>query len=205
MGELLHLPASDWALSVALGVALAAAVGLRIFVPTLIVSVAAYSGHLALAPGFAWLASAPAVLALSLAALLEVGAYWIPGLDHLLDVLAAPVAVIAGSVLAASVMVDLPPLVRWTMALIVGGGAAGLTHGLTALLRLKTGAVSGGLANPLVAGGELGGAIALSLLALAAPLLAALLLGAGALWMLSRLRGHRRTQHPGGTPPDGPG
>jgi len=115
----------------------------------------------------------------------------VPGLDHLLDVLAAPVAVLAGSVLAAAVMVDVPPLVRWTMAVIVGGGAAGLTQGLTALLRLKSAAFTGGLGNPLVASGELTGAALVTILALAAPLLALTLVVLALLWLLRRLRARR--------------
>ncbi|MBV8784939.1 MAG: DUF4126 domain-containing protein [Gammaproteobacteria bacterium] len=185
------MPAYDFALSLALGLGLAAAVGLRVFLPMLIVSAAAWSGQLSLAPGFEWLATAPALLALGSAALLEVAAYYVPGLDHLLDVLAAPVAVLAGSVLAAAVMVDVPPLVRWTMAVILGGGAAGLTQGLTALLRLKSAALTGGLANPLVASGELTGAAVLTLLTLAAPLLGLALLVLGCVWVVRRLRSRR--------------
>lgn len=190
------MPAYDFALSVALGVGLAAAVGLRVFLPMLIVSAAACSGHLNLAPGFEWLGTLPALLTLGTAALCEVAAYYVPGLDHLLDVLAAPAAVVAGSALAAAVMVDVPPLVRWTLAVIAGGGAAGVMQALTALLRLKSAALTGGLANPLVASGELGGAVLLTLLTLAAPLLALALVGLVLLWLLRRLRARRSLPAP---------
>ena len=46
---------SDLALSIVLGVALAAATGFRVFLPMLIVSGAAYTGHLHLDDSFAWL------------------------------------------------------------------------------------------------------------------------------------------------------
>jgi hypothetical protein len=163
---------TDVALSIALGVGLAAAVGLRVFLPMLVVSVAAYSGHLPLSSGFAWLGSAPALLMLAIAAVLEIVAYYIPGVDNLLDALATPAALIAGTVVSAAVMADLPPLVKWTTAVIAGGGAAGLTQGITSLLRLKSTTLTAGLGNHVVASGELGGALALSLLALAAPVLA---------------------------------
>jgi hypothetical protein len=52
---------SDLALSVVLGVALAAATGFRVFLPMLIASGTAYTGHLRLDDGFAWLGSPSAL------------------------------------------------------------------------------------------------------------------------------------------------
>jgi hypothetical protein len=181
-----HMAGTDLALSIALGVGLAAAVGFRVFVPMLIVSIAAYTGHLHLSSGFAWLATAPAVLMFSITALLEVLAYYIPGLDHLLDAVAAPAALIAGTVVAAAVITDLPPILKWSTAIIAGGGAAGVTQGLTSLLRVKSAVLTGGLGNPVISTGELGGAVGLSLLALAAPL-AAVALVALFLWYAVRI------------------
>lgn len=159
-------------LSIALGIGLAAAVGLRVFLPLLVTGVAAASGHLELAPSFAWLASTPALVMLAVATALEVLAYYVPGVDHLLDTIATPAAVIAGAVVAAAVMTDLPPIVKWTTAAIAGGGVAGLTQGMTALLRAKSTALTGGLGNSAVATGELGGSIVLAILAIAAPVIA---------------------------------
>jgi hypothetical protein len=167
-----HMTGTDLALSIALGIGLAAAVGFRVFVPMLVLSIAAFSGHLHLSSGLEWLGTAPAILMFAIAALLEVLAYYIPGLDHLLDTVAAPAALIAGTVAAAAVMTDLPPILKWATAVIAGGGAAGITQGLTSLLRVKSAVLTGGLANPVVSTGELGGALALSLLALAAPVIA---------------------------------
>jgi hypothetical protein len=159
-------------LSLALGVGLAAAVGLRVFLPLLVLSVGGMTGYLHLTESFQWLAGWPAVLTLGVATIAEVAAYYLPGIDHLLDVIATPVAIVAGTIAAAAVMTDLPPLVKWTTAIIAGGGAAGLTQGLSALLRVKSTATTGGLGNPLVATGELGGSLLLSLLAVFAPVLA---------------------------------
>src|SRR5215472_10728183 len=166
-----HMPALQLALSIALGIGLAAAVGLRVFLPMLVVSIAAYTGHLPLSSGFEWLGTAPAIVMLGVAAILEILAYYIPGVDNLLDALSAPAALIAGTVVSAAVMTDLPPIVKWTTAVIAGGGAAGLTQGLTSLLRAKSTLMTGGLGNHVVASGELGGALLLSLLALGVPLL----------------------------------
>jgi hypothetical protein len=162
----------DLALSIALGVGLAAAVGFRVFLPMLVMSIAAFSGHLTLSSGFAWLGTAPALVMLSVAALLEILAYYIPGVDNLLDAIATPAALIAGTVVSAAVMTDLPPIVKWTTAVIAGGGAAGLTQGLTSLLRAKSTVMTAGLGNHALATGELGGALIVSLLALVAPLAA---------------------------------
>jgi len=162
----------DLAVSIALGIGLAAAVGFRVFLPLLVMSVAAYTGHLTLGAGFTWLATPGALVMLGVAAALEVLAYYIPGVDNLLDAIATPAALIAGTAVSAAVMIDLPPIVKWTTAVIAGGGAAGLTQGLTALLRAKSTLTTAGVGNHVVATGELLGALLLSLLALAAPLLA---------------------------------
>ncbi len=194
-----HMAGTDVALSIALGVGLAAAVGLRVFLPMLVMSIAAYTGHLTLGSGFAWLGSAPALLMLAIASLLEIIAYYIPGVDNLLDALAAPAALIAGTVVSAAVMADLPPLVKWTTAVIAGGGAAGLTQGITSLLRLKSTSLTAGLGNHVIASGELGGALGLSLLALAAPVLAVALVAVFcwfAIRVLRRLFRRRQTAAP---------
>ena len=129
----------------------------------LVMSAAAYTGHLTLSSGFAWLATPAALVMLSVAALLEVLAYYIPGVDNVLDTIATPAALIAGTVVSAAVMTDLPPIVKWTTAVIAGGGAAGLTQGLTTLLRAKSTLTTAGLGNHLLATGEIGGALLLAL------------------------------------------
>jgi hypothetical protein len=160
------------ALSIALGIGLAAATGFRLFLPMLVASVAAYSGHLHLNESFAWLGTLPAVTILAVAAVAELLAYYIPAVDNLLDTIATPAAVVAGTVLSAAVMTDLSPALKWTAAIIAGGGAAGLTQAVTALVRAKSTVMTGGLGNPVVATAEAGGALFISLLALIAPFLA---------------------------------
>ena len=190
-------------LSIALGIGLAAAVGFRVFLPMLVMSVAAYTGHLPLSSGFAWLATPAALVMLSVAALLEILAYYIPGVDNLLDAIATPAALVAGTVVSAAVITDLPPIVKWTTALIAGGGAAGLTQGLTSLLRAKSTLTTAGLGNHLIATGEIGAALLLSLLSLAAPLLAIGLVALFcwfALRLVRRLLRGKRAAPPGSSP-----
>jgi hypothetical protein len=183
---LLIMTGSDLALSVVLGVVLAAATGFRVFLPMLVVSGAAYTGHLTLDNSFAWLGTPFALTMLGVAALAEVLAYYVPGVDNLLDALATPAAIAAGTIVSAAVMTDLPPMVKWIAAVIAGGGAAGFTQGLTAMLRAKSTAFTGGFGNPVIATGELGGSVLLSLLALAAPL-AAFAVVILLLWLALRL------------------
>src|SRR6516165_1702670 len=153
----------DLALSIVLGIALAAATGFRVFLPMLIVSGAAYTGHLQLDNSFAWLGTPSALTMLSVAAFVEVLAYYIPVIDNLLDVGAAPAAFIAGTIVSAAVMTDMPPMVKWTAAVVAGGGVAGLTQGVTAMLRAKSTILTGGLGNSVIATAELGGALLFSL------------------------------------------
>jgi hypothetical protein len=162
----------DYMVPVALGVGLAAATGFRVFLPMLIVSAAAYTGNLPLSENFAWLGTPQALIMLAVAALAEILAYYVPGVDNLLDTIATPAAFVAGTLVTAAVITDLPPMVKWTTAIIAGGGVAGLTQGATALLRAKSTVFTGGVGNSVIATTELGSSLLLSLLALAAPFIA---------------------------------
>jgi hypothetical protein len=186
----------DLALAVAMGVGLAAAVGFRVFVPMLVLSIGAYTGHLALSSGLAWLGTPAALVMLSVAAVIEILAYYIPGVDNALDLIAAPAALIAGTVVSAAVMTDVPPMVRWTTAVIAGGGAAGAVHSLTSLLRAKSTVMTVGLGNHAIATGELAGALIVSLLALAAPLAAVALAGLFCWFAVRLLRRLLRKERP---------
>lgn len=176
----------DALLGVAVGLALSAAVGLRIFVPFLVMSVAAVNGHLPLASGFEWIGTTPALVAFAVATVLEVAAYYVPWLDNLLDAAGPPIAVLAGVVATASVVTELPPLLKWTVAVIAGGGLAGLLHGATAAARAASTVATGGTANFLVATAELGGALATSMLAVLLPVAAVIAAIAFAVWLLRR-------------------
>ncbi|MCS6948686.1 MAG: DUF4126 domain-containing protein, partial [Steroidobacteraceae bacterium] len=147
---------------------------------------------------FQWLGTLPAVVTLGVAASVEIAAYYLPGIDHLLDAVAMPITLLAGTVTAAAVMTELPPIVKWATAMIAGGGAAGLMHGASAALRAKSTVATGGIGNSAIASGEWSGALLLSLLALAAPLfaLAIVLLAIALLVALVRRMLRRRRGHP---------
>jgi hypothetical protein len=97
-------------------------------------------------------------------------------LDNLLDTLASPAAVIAGTVATAACVTDMSPWLKWATAIIAGGGAAGAIQTLTVVARGASTATTGGIGNPLVAMAELTMSAILSLLAVVAPVLAIILL-----------------------------
>jgi hypothetical protein len=160
---------TDTLLGICLGVGLSAACGFRVFVPLLVLSAASLTGHLTLAPGFAWVGSYPALITFSVATGLEIAGYYIPWVDHFLDSIATPAAVLAGTLVTASLITDVNPLIKWSLALIAGGGIAGIVQGTTVLARGASLMGTGGLANPVVATAELGAALLTSLLAILLP------------------------------------
>ena len=164
----------DSLLSVCLGLGLAAACGFRIFVPLLVMNLAVRAGWLELGASFSWIASDPALIAFAVATALEVGAYYVPWLDNLLDTVASPAAVVAGVIVTASVVTGMDPWLRWTLAVIAGGGVAGTVQSLTVGTRQVSALTTAGLGNPLVSTAEMGGSLALGLLAVLVPALAGL-------------------------------
>jgi len=154
------------------GIGLSATCGFRIFVPLLGISLASQSGYLHLAPGFEWIGSWPATLAFAVAMILEIGAYYIPWLDNLLDSAATPAAVVAGTIVTASMIGDMSPFLRWTLAAIAGGGVAGVIQGSSVLARGLSTAATGGTGNPLVSTGELVSSILGTVLSIMLPIFA---------------------------------
>jgi len=162
-------------LSILVGVALAAACGFRVFVPLLVMSIASYSGHLTLSDGFQWIASLPALVAFGVATTLEIVGYYIPWVDNVLDVIATPAAIVAGAIAMASTMVGLSPFLQWTLAIIAGGGIAGLIQAFTGVTRIVSTTTTGGIGNPVVSTAEAGGSITLSVLAVVIPFVAVII------------------------------
>jgi hypothetical protein len=163
-------------LPVALGISLAAATGFRVFLPLLVMGLGAREGLLPVSSGFEWVASWPALVMLAVASIVEIAAYYIPGLDNLLDGLAAPTAVGAGILASAAVLgpgFDASPMLKWTLAIIAGGGAAAVTQSATTLLRGKSTVFTGGTGNHVIATGEIVSALVFSVLAVVLPYVAA--------------------------------
>ncbi|MEZ4857749.1 MAG: DUF4126 domain-containing protein [Flavobacteriaceae bacterium] len=156
----------EFIFSIFLGIGLAAAVGFRVFLPLLVLSLAGYFDYLPLDEGWQWAGSLTAIITLSVATLIEIFGYYIPWVDNLLDAIAVPLAAVAGTAVMMATMADVSPLITWSLAIIAGGGTAAAIKGNTSALRLTSTATTGGIANPVVATVETGSATLMSLLSI---------------------------------------
>lgn len=161
-------------LALCVGLALSAACGLRVFLPLLAMAIGSRAGLIELGEGFQWLGSWPAVWGFASAALVEVVAYFWPWLDHALDAIATPSAVIAGTIVTASQVHHMDPTLTWALGLIAGGGVAGATQAATVTTRGASTIVTGGVLNPVINGVQSVVSGVLSVLAVVVPVLGAL-------------------------------
>ncbi|GAA6615737.1 DUF4126 domain-containing protein [Scytonema sp. NUACC26] len=177
----------DTLLSIGIGIALSAACGFRIFVPPLVMSLAAIYGHLPLSPDFTWIGTYPALIAFAVATCIEIAAYYIPWVDHALDIVSTPTAIAAGTFITKALVHDTAtPLLEWTIAVIAGGGAAGIIQTFMGMTRLSSTALTGGFGNGIISTVEALGAIVLSALGIFVPFFAASLVVVLLIFMVSK-------------------
>lgn len=157
--------------AVALGIGLSASAGFRIFVPLLIAGLAGRFGFLPLDGSFEWMTTIPILIVFGVATIAEIIAYYIPFVDSLLDAIALPFAIAAGTILTASLIPAESEGLRWILGFIVGGGISGTIQGGKTVLRLISTGTTSGLANPLFSTGENTAALGIGLLSLLIPLL----------------------------------
>lgn len=167
-----------WLLAGLLGLGLAAATGLKTFLPLLMLSAAARFQlfGIELSGAFAWLQSDAALIALAVAALAEFLADKIPVVDHALSAFGTVARPAAGALAAAAAFSGLDPAMAAVLGLIVGAPTALAFNTAQSGARLTSTATTGGLANPAVSLGEDLLAFLTAALALAAPILVPLLL-----------------------------
>lgn len=170
-----QIPFLPYVLSAFIGIGLAAASGFRVFLPLFAVSLASYFHWIPMSESFEWLSSLPALLTTGIAMVAEILAYYIPFVDHLLDTISVPMATAAGSILFASQFTEMGTFSQWALALIAGGGTAATISSGFAGLRAASTATTGGLGNSVVGTTETAGAGLMSILAMAAPVMAAVL------------------------------
>lgn len=187
-------------LAVCVGLGLAAACGFRVFVPLLVLSIAARAGLVNLTGGFEWMASWTALAAFSVACIAELGGYYVPWVDNALDAIATPAAALAGILVGASQIDGMHPLLEWGTAVIGGGGLATIVQTSTVGARAASTATTAGIANPIVSTAENGASILLSILAVVVPVAAALLLLSAAVWFIRRRFRRRARAAARGTP-----
>ena len=171
-------------LGLCIGVGLSAACGFRVFVPLLVMSIASVTGFFEPSKGLEWLAMPAVCVALGVATLCEIAAYYIPWVDNVLDTIATPAAMIAGTLSTMAVSSgEMSQFASWASAIIVGGGTAGAVQMGTVAVRAVSTATTGGVANPVVSTGEWIGAAVLSVMSLIVPVLVVVVVIIAVIWM----------------------
>jgi len=114
--------------AVIVGLLLSLSAGVRVTLPLLALNLMAFY-HVVVLPGnMAWLGSEPTLIVLSVACVAETAIHFIPAAGTALKAIATPLAFVAGTLLMAVPFGGHNPLYQWTLAAVVGGGAATLTH-----------------------------------------------------------------------------
>ncbi len=158
--------------SVLLGIGLSASAGFRVFIPLLVAALAGKFGMLPLTESFEWMATWPAIICFGTATLVELIAYYLPVVDNFLDLITTPMAILAGTLLATSVLPVDNELLKWASGILLGGGAAGVMQTGTSLLRLFSTKSTAGIANPVVSTAEHMAALGTSVFSVLMPVIA---------------------------------
>ena len=169
----------DVIIALSMGLGLAAASGFRVFLPPFLLSIAvradAVDVNLMDTP-FEYFDSNVAVILLGVATVAEFAAYYVPWVDNLLDSIASPAAVVAGSGMTALVLEgNTDPVIQWSLAIIAGGGVTAIVQGATVVTRGISTTLTAGFANPIVSTGENLASVILAIIAMVLPILAAVL------------------------------
>jgi hypothetical protein len=114
--------------AVIVGMLLSLSAGVRMTLPLLAVNLLAFFHEITLPSNLAWLGTEPTLIILSVACAVETIVHFIPAVGTYLKGLATPLSFAAGTLLMAVPLGDHIPLYQWTLAAVVGGGAATLTH-----------------------------------------------------------------------------
>ena len=175
----------DLVFAAAAGVAIAAACGLRAFLPLLALSLGVRFEFVRVDHAAEWIASTPVLVTLVWATVLEIAADKIPAVDHMLDLVATGLRPAAAGLAAWCTFEGLHPAMGIAAALVLGGGAMGL-HVAKAKVRLGSSMLTLGGANPVLSLVEDAISAGLSALALLAPIAAVVAAGM-VVWVFRRV------------------
>ncbi len=182
------IPVRDLVFAAIAGTAIAAACGLRAFLPLLALGAGVRLGFLHVVPAGAWIASTPALIALAWATVLELAADKVPALDHALDVVATVLRPLAAAVAGWCTFVGVHPALAVAASVILGAGAMSV-HVTKAKVRLGSSVLTLGAANPVISFVEDALALGIAAVSVLAPLAA---LAAVVLLVWALLRVFRR-------------
>ncbi len=181
-----------WIPRLLLGVALSAGSGFRVFVPLLVSNLAAKFGLVSVSDNFGWMISNTATFVLVVASVVEIAAYYIAFIDNLLDSIALPASVVAGTLLTTQFLKIDDPTLQWGLGILAGGGVAGTIQAGTSLIRLGSTKFTGGIGNGFFSTFENILSIGISLVSLWIPLLMGVLALLLVFWMLKKLFSKRK-------------
>jgi hypothetical protein len=182
-----------WLPSLLLGVALSAGSGFRIFVPLLISNLAAKFGLVSVAENFQWMTANTTTVVLVVAVVVEIASYYITFIDNLLDTLALPASVVAGTLLTTQFLQIDDPMLQWGLGLLAGGGMAGTVQAGTSLLRLGSTKFTGGLGNGIFSTIENILSVGISLLSFWLPIFMGVLALLFMFWILRKFFSRKKT------------
>ena len=169
----------DIILALCMGLGLAAASGFRVFLPPFLLSIAVRADAVDVDltnSSLEYFDSNVAVILLGVATIAELAAYYVPWVDNLLDSIASPAAVVAGTGMTAVVLEgNTDPVIQWCLAIIAGGGVSAAVQGATVVTRGVSTAITGGGGNRVVSTGENIASLILTILAIVLAPLAAIL------------------------------
>ena len=107
-----------------------------------------------------------AVILLGVATIAELAAYYVPWVDNILDSIASPAAIIAGTGMTAIVLGGTDPVIQWALAIIAGGGVTAAVQGANKGHGGVSTAITAGIGNPVVSTGENIASLILSIMAI---------------------------------------
>ncbi len=154
--------------------------------------VGARAGLIELGESWAWMSETWVIAAFGAATLIEIGGYYIPWIDNLLDTITTPSAIVAGVVVTSASLDGIDPAMQWILSVIAGGGIAGTIQFGTAATRAASSATTGGVGNPVVSTIEAGASVLFALLAILVPIVAAILVVALMIVVIHRIVRRRR-------------
>ncbi len=179
-------------LSVCAGLGLAAACGLRVFLPLFVVAIGVKAGWVGMPPSFEWLGSNAAIVLFGTATIVEIVGFLIPWVDHALDVLAVPLSAAAGAILMTSQLLHstsfvdpataatlteplMHPAMAWSLGIIAGAGTASGIEAASIAGRVSSSVLTIGWLNPIYGMVESILSFLMTLLALVAPIVTGIL------------------------------